>query len=100
MRCTYKDVPKRGSGIKGYVLTVTKDEHSHPLADDPLVYPTHRHSTSEYQEQIVQARTHREKVLPFSTSRRVLEDPEYGLMISSREYYNQVRKLCPDKTKL
>jgi hypothetical protein len=98
VRCTFKDYPRRGSGIKKWILTLKSKPnfdplaHSHLLVDDPLVFPAHKQSTTEYQEQIVQARVHREKVLPYSDSRRVLEDSEYGLMISPRKYYNQIRK--------
>ena len=99
MRCTWKDIRKRGSGNKGLVLSIIKSSHSHPLSDDPLVYPSHKQSTAEYREQLVQTRVYREKIIPYSISRRVLEDEEYGLMITPREYYNQIRKMKADKDK-
>ena len=99
VRCTYKSVGKRGSDEKGWVLSITWDSHSHPLRADPLTYISHRQSTTEFREQLVNAKTHREKVIPYSTSRRVLEDEEYGLMITAKEYYDQVRKQLADKHK-
>ena len=36
--CSYKDIGKRGSGIKGYVLVVKELAHSHNLIDNPLMY--------------------------------------------------------------
>src|SRR5947199_9328028 len=92
VRCTYKSVGKRGSDEKGWVLSITGDSHSHPLMADPLTYISHRQSTTEFREQLVNTKTHREKIIPYSTSRRVLEDEEYGLIITVKEYYNQVRK--------
>jgi hypothetical protein len=99
VRCTWKGIGKRGSGDKGFVLSIIESSHSHPLSDDPLVYLSHKHRTTEYREQLVQTRVHREKIIPYSLSRRVLGDEEYGLMITPREYYNQIRKMKADKDK-
>jgi MULE transposase domain len=48
---------------------------------------------------LINTKTHRQKIIPYSASRRVLEDEEYGLMITAKEYYNQVRKQLADKRK-
>jgi hypothetical protein len=99
VRYTWKDIGKRGSGDKGFILSIIESSHSHPLSDDPLVYPSYKHRTTEYREQLVQTRVHREKVIPYSISRRVLRNEEYGLIITAREYYNQIRKIKADKNK-
>jgi hypothetical protein len=54
VRCTWKDIGKRGSGDKGLLLSIIEGSQSHPLSDDPLVYPSHKHRTTEYREQLVQ----------------------------------------------
>jgi hypothetical protein len=99
VRSTYKSVGKRGSDEKGWVLSITRDSHSHPLRADPLTYISHRQSTTEFREQLVNTKIHREKIIPYSTSMRVLEDEEYGLIITAKEYYNQVRKQPANKNK-
>ena len=49
-RVSWKDVGKRGSGEKGFVLTVTcLEHHGHTLIDNPLSIPTYLHSLGEYQ---------------------------------------------------
>jgi len=51
--CTvsYKSIGKRGSGIKGYILTVKSTSHNgHPLTPNPLVYQRHRERLDEYQK--------------------------------------------------
>ena len=99
VRCTYKSVGKRGLDEKGWVLSITRDSHSHHLRADPLTYISHRQSTTEFRKQLVNTKIHREKIIPYSTSRRVLEDEEYGLIITAKEYYNQVRKQPANKNK-
>jgi hypothetical protein len=99
VRCTYKSVGKRGSDEKGWVLSINWDSHSHSLRADPLTYISHRQSTTEFREQLVNTTTHCQKIIPYSTSRRVLEDEEYGLMITAKEYYSQVRTQRADKHK-
>jgi hypothetical protein len=99
VRCTYKSIGKRGSDKKAWVLSITWDSHSHPLMADPLTYISYRHSITEFREQLVNTRTYREKIIPYSVSRRVLEDEEYRLIITAKEYYNQVRKQPANKNK-
>jgi hypothetical protein len=97
VRLTWKDVGKRGSGNKAFILTVKCDDHVHRLSTNPLSFPRHRQALEEWQALISTARKHREAVIPYSESRRVLESEDFGITISAREYYNSVRKMVPDK---
>jgi hypothetical protein len=66
--------------------------HSYALLPNPLEYDKHRKDTVEYQTQAAQATIHRIKTVPFSVSQRVLEDPEFSLMLTATKYYNFMRK--------
>lgn len=49
-RVSWKDIGKRGSGEKGFVLAVTcPNQHGHTIIDNPLSIPAHLHSLEEYQ---------------------------------------------------
>lgn len=85
VRVTWKDIGTRGSGNKGFVMTITCLDH------------THRQSLEEWQALIRTARKHHKAVIPYSESRRVLKTEEFGITISAHEYYNSVRKMIPDK---
>jgi hypothetical protein len=99
-RVSWKDIGIRGSGDKGFVLTVIYlDHYGHTLIDNPLSIPAHLRSLDEYQAAKDTARKHRMAVIPYSESRRVLEVEEFGLAISAKDYYNTVRKMVPDKDK-
>jgi mannose-1-phosphate guanylyltransferase len=67
---------------------------------DPLIYIFYKYSTTEFCKQLINIRTHREIIILYSTSRRVLENEKYRLIITAKEYYNQVRKQVADKNKL
>src|SRR5437764_1047237 len=98
--CSYKSVGKRGSGIKAFILTVQNSEHSCALTDDPLsVFPAHLKATEEWQTARYMAKKHREQVLPYSDSRRLIDAEKLGLILSSKQYYNLIRKEVPDKLK-
>ena len=100
VRVSWKDVGKRGSGNKAFVMTVTSLDHKgHPLVDNPLSIPAHLRNLEEYQTVISTVRKHRQAVIPYSESRRVLECEEFGIHITARQYYNSVRKMIPDKSK-
>ena len=92
-RVSYKSVGKRGSGQKGYVLSVKcLDHHGHEMAINPFIFPGHKERLEEFQALKTQARAHRVSIIPYSVSRRVLEcADEFGLRLTSREYYNIVR---------
>jgi MULE transposase domain len=94
VRCSWKQLGMRNSKVFGFEVTYKGEGtvHSHALLPNPLEYVKHRKDTVEYRTQAAQATTHRIKTVPFSVSRRVLEDPEFGLMLTATEYYNFVRK--------
>jgi MULE transposase domain len=98
--CSYRGIGKRGKGAKGFVLTVQFAAHeNHQLVDDPFTFPAHLKASEEYQDALRQAVTHRSQVLPYSVSRRLIDAEELGVVLSSRDYYNSVRKELPDKSK-
>jgi hypothetical protein len=81
-------------------LTMQCDIHTgHMLSDDPFVFPAHLKASEEYKEALRQAKKHREAVLPYSDSRRLIDAEDFGVVLSSRDYYNSVRKEIPDKSK-
>jgi len=61
------------------------------------LFPCHRQALDEFQALIRTARKHRIAVILYSESGRVLEAEELGIMLTSREYYNSLRKLVPEK---
>jgi hypothetical protein len=96
-----KDIGKKGSGNKGYVLTVKCGTHNgHELVDDSFQLPGHLKSSDEYMEAIRQAKKHRQQVLPCSDGRRLIDVEEPSVIVSAKDYYNTVRKEIPDKSKL
>jgi hypothetical protein len=98
--CSFKSIGKRGSGVKGYVLTVQCGTHEgHQLAEDPFTFPGHLKSSEDFQETLRQAKKHRQQVMPYSASRRLIDAEELGVVLSARDYYNSVRKEIPDKDK-
>jgi hypothetical protein len=98
--CSYRNIGKQGAGEMGFMLTVQYEAHeNHQLVDDPFTFPAHLKSSEEFQEALRQAVTHRSQVLPYSVSRRLIDAEELGVVLSSRAYYNSVRKELPDKSK-
>jgi Fe2+ or Zn2+ uptake regulation protein len=63
---------------------------------NPLEYPSHRSSLEEHKAFIYTAIKHRIAVILYSDSRRVLEAKKYRIIISTREYYNTMRKIIPN----
>jgi hypothetical protein len=94
---SYKDIDKRGSGNKAFVMTVVCLDYVYDLSSNPLSFPRHRQALEEWQALMQTARRHREAVIPYLESRRVLEYEEFGITISAREYYNLVRKMTANK---
>ncbi len=99
-RVSFRGIGKRGSNEKGHILAVKcLDHHGHQLSPNPLVFPRHRERLDEFQALKTQARAHRLSVIPYSTSRRVLDSlDDFGLSLTSREYYNIVRIMPVDGT--
>jgi hypothetical protein len=60
--------------------------HSHELADDPFQFHGHRKESEEYRDTIRQAKKHRQQVLPYSDSRRLIDAEDLGVIISAKEY--------------
>ena len=57
--CSFKDLGKRGSGSKGYILTVKCDGHNHELDNNLFQFPAHLKNSGEYIKAIRQAKKHR-----------------------------------------
>ena len=99
--CSFKSVGKRGLGIKAFILTVQNSVYSCIFTDDPLgVFLTHLKATEEWQTAYLILKKHREQVLSYSNSRRLIDAEDLGLVLSSKQYYNLIRKEIPDKLKL
>src|SRR5947207_5867463 len=80
--CSFKDIGRRCSGTKGYMLTMKCDTHSgHELADDPFQFTGHLKRSDEYQEALRQAKKHRQQVLPYSDSRRLIDAEDLGVIV-------------------
>jgi len=60
-----------------------------PLA----VYPRQLPRTTEFQQAKATAVRHREAIIAYSAARRVLESVEYGVVLTSKQYYNTVEGL-------
>ena len=45
------------------------------------------------------AKKPQQQALPYSHSRRLIDAEEFGIFLSSRAYYNSIRKEIPDKDK-
>jgi MULE transposase domain len=73
---------KRGTGE----LT---DSHSHDLAQNPLLYPTHQTRQPHFQQAIPQATAMRQAHLPFRYAERILHGQD--LKIDRVSYYNLAR---------
>ena len=87
----------RNSDEKAFILTVSSLDHEgHSLYDDSLiVYPRQMAQLEEFQQIKLAAIYHRTTIIPYSASRRVLEAEEFGLNLTSKQYYNLVRKSRP-----
>jgi hypothetical protein len=89
--CSFKSIDTQRSGNKAYILTMQCDTHTgHILTDDPFMFPAHLKASEEYKEALRQAKKHREAVLPFSDSQRLIDAENFGVVLLSRDYYNSV----------
>ena len=75
------------------------DTHCCQPADDPFSFPAHLKASEEFKDALHQAKKHRQQVLSYSESRRLIDAEDFGVVVSSRDYYNSVRKEIPDKSK-
>ena len=48
IRVTWKDISKRGSSNKAFILTVKSDDHVHSLSTNPLSFPRYRQALDEW----------------------------------------------------
>jgi hypothetical protein len=80
-------------GREWRLTKVSLTHQGHDLLDNPLAaYPTHRKRIPEFQEALVKATAHRSAKIVYSASRRILESEDFALHLSSREFYNTLRK--------
>ena len=81
-----RDPPKSGEYI--WVLRVLNEDaiHSHAMTAFPLAYDIHKRASESHIAAIAIAKTHREAILTYSQSKRVLE--QQGLSIDKVAYYN------------
>jgi hypothetical protein len=49
IRCSYKDISKKKSEIKGFILTVINLDYFYSFAFNSFIYLAHQASTSKYQ---------------------------------------------------
>jgi hypothetical protein len=73
--------------------------NSYKLADDPFQFSGHLKSSEEYIEALRQAKKHRQLILSYSDSRRLIDAEDLGVIVLAKDYYNTVRKERPDKAK-
>jgi hypothetical protein len=72
--CSFKSIGKQRTEPKGYILTMKCGTHNgHKLADDPFQFQGHLKDSEEFRQAISQAKKHRQQVLPYSDSRRLIE---------------------------
>jgi hypothetical protein len=57
----------------------------------PFYYKVHRKGTEEYQALVAAGKHFRTAIIPYSTTRRVLERGEYGMILPVKDYYSLVR---------
>lgn len=75
------------------MLTVKCEDHqNHQLAEDPFQFPARLKSLEEYLGIPWRAIGHRGRVVPCSVSRTLIDAGDLGVILSSRGYYNSVRK--------
>ena len=81
-----RDPPKSGEYI--WVLRVLNEDaiHSHAMTAFFLAYDIHKRASESHIAAIAIAKTHREAILTYSQSKRVLE--QQGLSIDKVAYYN------------
>jgi len=61
--------------------------------ENPIaIYPAHKRHLYEFQELLARATAHRNAQIVYSDSRRILESEDFAIHLSSREFYNTVRR--------
>jgi len=96
-KVSYKSVGRRGSGEKGWVLTIKSLEHSHPLSSNPLEFPRQElvWRSSGSSGPSAGSSNCCNPILSQPTSSGV---DDYGVILTAREYYNSVRHQAASKS--
>jgi hypothetical protein len=94
--CSFKAV-SRGTETREWVLTVKQLLHlstdgiKHPMHTNPFFYKVHQKATEEYQQLVAAGKQFRIAIIPYSTTRRVLKQEDYGMTLPAKDYYNLIR---------
>jgi MULE transposase domain len=94
--CSYKDISKRGSDVKGFCLVASELSHSHRLVKNPLMYTENQNLLSKYRQLVNLAFKHHDNLVLYSQSRRILDSEDLDLFLSSKKYYNLVQNQPAD----
>jgi len=100
VRIAWKNIGKRNSGIKGFVMKTKCLNHSHSLTDNALNYPRQLAQQEEYQQLISTVQSHRIAMISYTDSRRILlhdQTTQLGIHLSKKQYYNSVRNSKPNR---
>lgn len=85
-----RSVGRRGSGILAGQLGITRLDHNHGPAPNPLIFKQHEKATPGYQQALERALGHRLAHQPYAAMQRVLSTA--GLRINRKTYYNLCNK--------
>ena len=100
MLYSFKDIKKKGSENKNYMLTMKCDTHNdYKFVDDLFQFSGHLKNSEKYVKAIRQAKKHRQQVLPYSDSKQLIDAEDLNVIVSVKDYYNTVRKKISDKLK-
>lgn len=83
-----------GEETKQWCLTkMMLSHHGHELMENLIaIYLAHKKRLLEYQQLVVKATAHRQAKVIYLNSRRILETEDFHLHMTSKEFYNTVRK--------
>jgi hypothetical protein len=73
--------------------------NGHKLVNDLFLFFTHLKQSEKFLKALRQAKKHREIVLSYLDSRRLINAKDLGVIMLARDYYNSVRKEMSDKSK-
>lgn len=92
------DKKDESQGRQWMLTKVSLTHKGHPLTANPFAaYPNHRKRFTQWQELIATGTAHRRAKVVYSNSRRILETEDFALHLSSKEFYNTLRKRSADK---
>jgi hypothetical protein len=61
------------------------------------MYEINQQLIPEYRRLVAAALNHRTRVVPYSTSRSILDCDDFGVFLSAKKYYNLIRTQPADK---